>query len=137
MAGYLDGVNRTKVSAELLGEVVQMHTAMSPEDRPVFEARTVRIFELLKSNGVRGRRIATLAIAIDFRLTALARLQNDSPLRGWSMPSQEPGAISIAVDVLKAAAEEPLIENAEKQAAFDAERFRRRLLAITEPDGRA
>jgi hypothetical protein len=78
-----------------------------------------------------------LATAIDFRLTALARLQRDAALRGWSMPGQEPGAISISGDALKVAADEPLIENAEKQAAFDAESFRRRLLAVTEPDGRA
>jgi hypothetical protein len=125
------------VSPELLCEVVQMHTAMAPEDRPVYEARAFRIFELLKSKGMRTRKIAALATAIDFRLTALARLQRDASLRGWSMPGQQPGAISISVDALKIAADEPLIENAEKQAAFDAENFRRRLFAVTEPDGRA
>jgi hypothetical protein len=138
MAGYLETVNRTKVSPELLVEVVQLHTAMAPEDRPVFEARAFRIFELLKSKGVRSdRKIAALATAIDFRLTALARLQRDAVLRGWSMPGRESGAISISIDALKVAADEPLIENAEKQAAFDADSFRRRLLSITEPDGRA
>jgi hypothetical protein len=135
--GYLDTVNRTKVTPELLLEVVQTHTAMAPEDRPVFEARAIRIFELLKRKGVRGRRMTALAEAIDFRLSALARLQRDAVLRGWSVPTEDPGAISIAFDALKIAADEPLIENAEKRAAFDPDSFRRRLLAITEPDGRA
>jgi hypothetical protein len=137
MAGYLDSVNRTKVMPELLCEVLQMHAAMPPEDRRVFEARAFRVFELLKSKGLRANRIASLATAIDFRLTALARLQQDAGLRGWSMPGQEPGAVSISTDVLKAVAEEPLIENAEGQAAFDAESFKRRILANAEPDGRA
>ena len=53
------------------------------------------------------------------------------------MPGQEPGAGLISGDAIKAAAEEPLIENADKQAAFDAESFRRRVLSIAEPDGTA
>jgi hypothetical protein len=137
MAGYLDSVNRTKVKPKLLVEVLQMHAAMAPEDRGVFEARAFRIFELLKSKGLRTNRIAALATAIDFRLTALARLEHDAALRGWSIPRQEPGVVSMFVDVIKAAAEESLIENGEGKAAFDAERFRRRVLANAEPDGRA
>jgi hypothetical protein len=137
MAGFLDGVNRTRVTAELLYEVMQMHSAMAPEDRGVFEARAFRIFELLRSKGLRTNKMAALATAIDFRLTALARLQRGAALRGWSMPGQEPGAVSISVGVLKAAAEEPLIENAEERAAFDVESFRRRVLANAEAAGRA
>jgi hypothetical protein len=83
------------------------------------------------------RRIAALGMAINFRLMALARLQRDADLYGWSMPGKEPGAVSISMDVLRVAARERLMENAERQAVFDAESFRRRLLAVTEPDGRA
>jgi hypothetical protein len=137
MAGFLGRVNRTKVSPELLVEVLQMHAAMAPEDRGVFEARAFRIFELLKSKGLRTSKIASVATAIDFRLTALARLEHDAALRGWSIPRQEPGVASISIEALKAAAEEPLIENAEGKAVFDAESFRRRILANVEPDGRA
>jgi hypothetical protein len=43
----------------------------------------------------------------------------------------------MSVDALKAAAEEPLLENAQKQAVFDVESFRRRVLAIAEQEGRA
>jgi hypothetical protein len=134
---FLKRANRTKVSPELLGEILQMHSEMTPEDRKVFEVRTIRIFELLKSKGLHADKIATLAMAIDFRLTALARLQLDAGLRGWSLPGLEPGAISIPFDVLKAAAEEPLIENDEKQAAFDVEGFRRRVLRNAEAAGQA
>ena len=85
MSGYLDNrildkVNRTKVSAELLVEVAQMLAAMTAEDGPVFEARAFRIFELLK--GFRFNRIAALATAIDFRLTALTHGEHDAALCG-------------------------------------------------------
>ena len=137
MAVFLDKVNRTKVTPELLAEVLQMHAVMPPEDRPVLEARAFRIFELLKSKGVRANRIAPLATAIDFRLTALARLERDAALRGWSVRGQEAGAAMISVDAVRAAAEKPLIEDDEQQAVFDAESFRRRVLSIVEPDGSA
>lgn len=137
MASYLDTVNRTKVKPELLLEVVEMHAAMPAEDRGVFEARAFRIFELLKSKGLRGNKIAALATAIDFRLTALARLEQAAALRGWSISRQEPGVSLISIDALRAAAEEPLIENADGKASFDAERFRRRALANAEPNGSA
>jgi len=74
-------------------------------------------------------------MAINFRLTALARLERDAALRGWSMPRRESGARSISGDAVRAAAEEQLIENAEKQAVFDVESFRRRVLSIAEPKG--
>jgi hypothetical protein len=76
-------------------------------------------------------------MAIDFRLQALARLRKDSVLRGWSIPGAEPGLRYIHADVLKAAAQEPIIEDEAKQAAFDAESFRRRVLANAEARGRA
>ncbi len=49
----LDQVNRTAVSADLLGEVLELHAAMPAEDRPVFEVRAVRLFELLDRKGLR------------------------------------------------------------------------------------
>jgi len=134
---YLASVNRTKVKPELLIEVLRMHAAMAPEDRGVFEARIVRVFELLKRRGLRGPKITSVATAIDFRLTALARLEHDAALRGWSVPRQQPGVSSISIEAMTAAAEEPLIEDAEGKAAFDAGRFRRRVLANAQPEGRA
>jgi hypothetical protein len=86
--------------------------------------------------GDSANKIAALATAIDFRLTALARLEQEAALRGWSI-SQGGGVSSISADALKAAAEEPLIENAKGKATFDAERFRQRVLTHAEPDGRA
>src|SRR5215469_3393391 len=120
MSSFLEEANCATVTAELLGEVLEMHAAMPAEDRGVFEARAVRLFKLLDRKGLGDKR-ATLAMAIDFRLQALARLQMDSALRGWSMRGDEPGKEYIHADMLKAAAEERIIENEAKQADFDAE----------------
>lgn len=136
MSSYLESVNRTKIKPDLLVEVLQTIEAMPPEDRGVLEARLVHVLEMLKSKGLRGRKVASLVTAIEFRLTALTRLDVDGTLRGWSVRRQEPGVSSISIEALKAAAVEPLIENAEGEAAFDAERFRRRVLANAEPEGR-
>jgi hypothetical protein len=136
MASFLDDINRTKVTPELLIEIVQMHADMPADDRGVPEVRTLRIFELLKRKGLRARKIAGLAAAIDYRLSAVARLERVAALRGWTMPRPEAGAISISTAVLEAAAKEPLIQDAEGQAAFEVDRFRRRLLRAADPEGR-
>jgi hypothetical protein len=81
MPNFLEQVNRTVVSAELLGEAIKMHAAMPAEDRPVFEVRAIRLFELLDKKKL-GKDRAALALAIDFRLTALARLHDKEVLRG-------------------------------------------------------
>jgi|GEM_PF-974544 len=132
---FLVRVNRTKVTADLLGEVLEMHAAMSAEDRPVFEARAIRIFELLERKGLNEDRGA-LATAIDFRLTALARLQKDNALHGWTMPGTEAGMDYIHADLLKAAAEEPLIEK-HGQAVFDVQSFQNRVLTNAKMRGSA
>lgn len=134
---YLDQVNRTKVTPELLIEVLAQHASMDPEDRGVFEARAFHLFELLKSKGLRTKKIADLSVAINFRLAALARLEKAAALQGWSIQTQQSDMSLISFNALKAAAQEPLIENEEGQAVFDAERFRHRVLADAEPEGRA
>jgi hypothetical protein len=132
---YLDRLNRTTVSAELLGEVIEMHSAMPAEDRPALKARAIRLSELLERKKLKSP--ATLAMAINPRLEAFARLCGDGRLRRWRIPGDGPGAGFIHADVLKAAAEEPLIEDAAGLVAFDADSFHRRVLANAESRGRA
>jgi hypothetical protein len=66
----------------------------------------------------------------------LARLQKDQVLRGWTMPGTEAGMDYIHADLLKAAAEEPLIER-RGQAVFDVRSFRDRVLANAQVRGNA
>jgi hypothetical protein len=137
MPSILTRVNRTKVTPELLRHVIEMHSQMSAEDRPVLEAQIVRIFQLLDEKGFTGNRHADLSIAIRFRLEALAKLIKTDATRGWTMPGREPGATSIDFDLLIAAAEERLIEGTDGQVAFDPDGFQKRVLRISEARGQA
>ena len=71
--GFLERVNRTPVSPKLLGEAMELHANMAPEDRPVFEARAFQLFEFLKEKGFTGRRHSDLALAIEFLGSPLSR----------------------------------------------------------------
>jgi hypothetical protein len=82
--GFLERVNRTPVSPTLLGEAMELHANMAPEDRPVFEARAIQLFEFLKDKGFTGRRRSDLVLAINFRLTALARLVQGDHVKAMS-----------------------------------------------------
>ena len=136
MSNYLRKVNKTKVDPALLGEVMEMHANMPAEDRTSFEARTFRIIEMLNARGLQAER-ATMLLAIDFRLTALARLIDARGGRGFTRPGSEVGMDWVHADLVRCAAEEPIIEDEAKQPAFDPDRFEQRLLAICEPLGKA
>jgi len=75
------------------------------------------------------------AAAINFRFQALARISGRSEFKSWSLPNPD-GSAKIATSVLAAAATEPLIE-IDGQLGFDADRFFKRLLAMTEGEGRS
>ena len=45
-------VNRTPVSPKLLGEAMELHANMAPEDRPVVEARAFQLFEFSQRKGL-------------------------------------------------------------------------------------
>ena len=136
MSNYLKGVNRTVVSADLLGEVLEMYAAMSAKDRPIFEARAAALLDLLDRKGL-DNDWGDVAVAIDFRLTALARLQKVKTLRGWMMPGNKPGMDYFHAALVKAAAMEPLVEDATGRPVFDAESFRRRVVTNVATRARA
>ena len=82
--GFLNVTSRTPVSPTLLREAMGLHANMAPEDRPMFEPRAFQLFEFLKRRGFTGRRHSDLALAINSRLTALARLVQGDHVKGWS-----------------------------------------------------
>jgi hypothetical protein len=136
MTDVLNRVNQTKLAAELLGDAAEMHAGLPADDRSSFEGRAISLFKMLDRRGL-GRKRADLAIAIDFRLTALARLLQDRQVRGWTLPAGHDGADFVHPDLIRAAAEEPVIEDANGQPAFDPESFRNRVLRLTETRGEA
>jgi hypothetical protein len=133
----LEKVSRTKVSAKLLGEAMEIHADMPAEDRSVFEAHALRLFEFLKEKGYKGRRHADLAVAINFRLIALGRLVQGNHMKGWTLPGHTEGSTYLHADLLKVAAEEPLIEDSDGSVSFDVQNFALRLLEVAKTKGRA
>lgn len=134
VADYLDRVNRTVVSADILREALKMHESMPEDDKAVFEARVIGLCELLDRKDLEEDDRAGLLVAIEFRLRALAHLCRDGVLRGWSIPGVESDPHFIHADVVQAAAAEPLIENA-GEMAFDPAAFRRRMVANAKKRG--
>lgn len=137
MSDFLRTVNKTKVEPDLLGEVMQMHADMPAEDRSSIEARAFQMFNLLNERGYRGKKRAALSVAIDFRLTALARLIDARGGRGFTMPGREEGMDWVHANLVRCAAEEPVVEDEVRQPGFDADRFEQRLLPICETLGEA
>jgi hypothetical protein len=132
----LERANRARVTPDLLDEVLVMHANLPPADRASFEVRTIRTFQMLDEKGLHDER-ADLAIAIEFRLAAMARVLEAGQANGWTLPSAEAGAELVHPSLVRGAAEEPLIEDASGGASFNPESFRRRVLAITQPKGTA
>ena len=121
----LDDANRTPVSPQLLGEAMEMYAGMP------HETRLRRLFDFLRDRGFTGARHGDLAVAINFRLTALARLVPSYAESGWTLPGQD-GAIPLPADVLvEAAAEQALVEDVDG-VAFDVDGFARRVLQLAE-----
>lgn len=92
---------------------------------------------MLDLKGLGAKKRADLVLAIDFRLTALARLLQAHQVRGWTLPANDEGTDFIHRDLLCAAAEEPVIEDSDGQAGFDPESFRARVLRLSEAKGEA
>ena len=138
MADIFDRIDGTAVTPELLLEVLEMHIALSPEDREVFEIRVRRIFELLDAEGLAQNRDA-LAMAINYRIDALvAAIVGYGDALGWTLPDAEPGVYFIDLDLVQAATEEPVVEDPnDGYAAFDPTSFQQRVLRIAEARGHA
>ena len=136
MTDVLNRVNQTELAAELLKDAAEMHARLPADDHRSFEGRAISLFKMLDRKGLSAQR-ADLALAIDFRLTALARLMQDRQVRGWTLPAGQAGADFVHPNLIRAAAEEPVIEDANGQPAFDPESFRNRVLLLTGTRGEA
>src|SRR5260370_33052360 len=106
---FKNDINAIEVTAELLGEVMDMYAAMPPDERLIFEMRAMRVLQLFAKQHDANRGMVAMTITI--RLMALDAVLEDDQLQGWVLPGPEPGLTFVHADLLKAAAEEPLIED--------------------------
>jgi hypothetical protein len=133
MSDILDRINRTGVPPELLAEAIEMHADLPAEERGNFAAVAARLAELLEHRGLAA---SDLALAIDCRVRALARLMATEGARGWVMAGEPSGPSYINAALVQIAADEPLIEIAH-EPGFDPESFRKRVLRISAARGTA
>lgn len=135
---FLNKVNSTIVPPDLLAEVLERYAAppvaVDGEILESFMQRRDRLSEICDRRGI--EKTVELSIAINLRVAALESLPAEA-LRGWSVPGNAPGPGFVHLDLVKAAAEEPVIEDGSKQKRliFNPESFRCRLLEIAQ--GRA
>jgi hypothetical protein len=132
---FTNDINATKVTPELLGEVMVMYATLPPEER-VFEVRAKRVIALLRDRGA-GAGCGLLAMAITIRLMALDVILKDRDVQGWTLPGDGPDVTYVHSELLKVAAEAPLLEGANGQPIFDSGDFRRRVLRIAGAGGHA
>jgi hypothetical protein len=137
LAHILERVNGVRVTAELLGAALHSQIAMPPQGRSPEEAAMLRILQLLMNKGYRSGQLWTTATAIEFRLTALANLIAHDGFLPCSVPRDAAYPAVITIEMLQAGADEPLIEDADGQAAFHSESFLRRVLTNTANNGHA
>lgn len=119
---------------ELLRAVLE-EVAKLPAELRGFEGHTFTIVRILAEREVPVDERATIAVNIGFRLRALGQLTENGGGRGWTL-NGKPGFVLVHEELIRCAAEEPLIE-VDDQPAFDPESFHRRLLLISEMRGKA
>ena len=136
--GVLDRANRTRVPPELLVEAIELFAEMPcEEEQSVFDLRTLRLVDFLRAKGFTGTHHADLVVAITFRSFALSHLVRCEPVNGWIISAEERGMTRLHAEIIRAAAEEALIEDPDIVATFDVRSFARRILHLAQPQGRA
>lgn len=134
-AEFKDEINRVTISSKLLGEVMLMYSALGPEDRG-FETRAMQVEKFL-TNKRQGEKHGLLAAAIMIRLMALDAILADREVGDWTLPGGKPGVTYVHSSLLRAAAEETVVEGSKGQPMFDPASFRQRVLRIAATGGRA
>jgi hypothetical protein len=76
-------------------------------------------------------------LTVTIRLMALDAVLDDGKVRGWMLPGSESEITYVHADLLRAAADEPIVEGPEGQPIFIAGSFRQRLLQIAASRGNA
>ncbi|HWB49519.1 MAG TPA: hypothetical protein VG651_10445 [Stellaceae bacterium] len=130
-------INAITVSPELLGEAMMMIANLPAADKASFDARTAHVVALVERQGW-GEASCLVAMAVAVRLMALDSVLDDRVVKAWQLPSAAGcGGSYVHRDVLRAAAEEPVLEGPDGEPVFAIAAFCTRLAATAAPKGRA
>lgn len=129
-------INAVTVSPDLLAEAMVMIAGLPAADRDSFELRTARVVEMVERKGW-GEASCFVAMAVTVRLMALDAVLDERAIQQWRLPGGECGGSYVHHELLRVAAEEPVLEGPDGQPAFAVAAFCRRLAATAASKGRA
>ena len=125
-ADMLTRINATAVTGALLELALRALNALPNEKRNDFDQRMSVLLDALRRD-VESTQLMVSAIAIDFRLRALARLVESTLLQGCEIDLVT-RCTKISAAALYVASQEPLVRNPAGLATFDPGSFKARLL---------
>lgn len=134
----IENVNGTNLDPALLIEASRVHAELPQSSRADMAACTIAFIEMLREWGFEGKEARNLLLAINFRMEALSYLllQGHREVKGWSFDGSGPEMVFVEEELVRTAADEPLIE-VDGQARFDPDSFFKRLLRISSHIGEA
>ncbi len=121
-------LNSERFSADDLLEVSDAVHEI-PEDRRDWEGRMFLLAKRFRGQHYR-------AMAVDYRLTAMSKLIEKGILPLGVLPQAPDGSHMVGESVFEAAATEPLLLRG-SEPHFEPESFRKRVLELTDADGKA
>jgi hypothetical protein len=134
-ADFMREVNAQEVSAPLLGKVMRLWASLPCDEWHDFDRRLERVVELVGKEH-RGEDSPMLAMAAALRLMALDAMVVDPELRGWLISERSPdGTTYIHGDLLRVAAEQPVLEGPAGEPTIDRTSFRTRLMELAATRG--
>jgi len=128
MTGFLQRGAKKTIPAELLSAAVEAVAKLPEEERRDRTSRVVALLRIMDAHKVPSAHRGDLSRAIQFRLQALAALQDQPSYRAWSRKR------SMHAALIEAAASVPLFVT-DRVASFEPQSFFKRVLEIAEARG--
>lgn len=133
-------LNEAPLTPELMKRLMTTLENMPSDQRADFTGRGLGLIRFLEEvfPGQETAERASVLTAFEFRMQALVRLRSRPEYRAWSLQQAERvGEPDLIHEVLiEAAAQEPLIQRRQRPA-FDPVSFFKRVLALSDAEGRA
>jgi len=120
---------------KLLAAAVEAIAKLPERDRNNPASRAVALLHMMDVQQVPSASRGDLLMAIQFRLEALARLQDQPSYRAWSIKNGSSGRYYVHADLVAAAAGAPLLMTG-LVARFEPQSFFKRVIEIAEAGGR-
>jgi hypothetical protein len=125
MKTHLTAINRMKVAPALLRAGLALQRSMRADSWNAFAARGAALIESMSGERLKPEN-AGLCMALGFRIEALEHFRAHEISMAGTRAEAE--ADYTEADLVAAAADEPLTLDSQGKAAFEPQRFRRRLL---------